>query len=171
VAQNCRMAAVPPAQLEQLSPDQRTRGSNACIWWLAGGCALLVAVVIVGAVLAWSAFSYRLQHGGFNCLPSDFPTYPGSTFGGEQYNLNAPTPGNACNMVFESKDSVATVRDFYANRLNAGDWQVTSNSETTGQITFRNVKNVKTVSTNGSVNVAVRGNGAEITVQYYSRNL
>jgi hypothetical protein len=179
------MAAEPSAQSGQLSPDGKLRwngaqwvpvspaprGSNACIWWLAGGCALVVVLVIAGVALAGSALTYRFQHGGFSCLPSDFPTYPGSTLGGETYDLNAPTPGNSCHMVFESKDGVATVMDFYASRLDAGDWHVTSSSQTSGQIAFRKVKNVKKMSTNGTVDVAVRGSGTEITVQLYSRNL
>ena len=107
----------------------------------------------------------RLKNGGFSCVPSNFPSYPNTSIGGESYALNAPTPGNTCRMVYESNDGATAVLDFYENRLSTGDWQVTSSDPTNGDITFRNVKKAKT---KGSVHIAAQGNRTEITVQLYS---
>ncbi len=42
-------------------------------------------------------------------------------------------------MTLESDDDSATVADFLASRLNAGDWSVTSNDSATGEIKFHRV--------------------------------
>jgi len=44
------------------------------IWWVAGGCALLLILGVGGAVIGGVALVNRLQHGDFACLPSDFPS-------------------------------------------------------------------------------------------------
>lgn len=165
----------------QLSPDGRWRWdgtqwvpvapaapqrSRAWIWWLTGGCALILLVVLGGGAFAAYSIYNRVQHGGFSCLPSDFPKYPGETFGGENYSLNGATPGNACNMVFESNDSASSVYDFYSSNLDTGVWQVVSSDPGAGQIMFRNLKDPKT---SGYVDVAAKGNHTEITVQLNRR--
>jgi predicted RNA binding protein with dsRBD fold (UPF0201 family) len=68
-------------------------------------------------------------------------------------------------MVLASNDAVGTVLDFYASRLNTGDWKVVSSGGTTGQITFASSKKA---ATNGIVGVAARNGHSEITVQLYS---
>lgn len=120
---------------------------------------------MAGAAYGATSLFNRLKAGGFSCLPSDFPSYPHTTIGGESYSLNAPTPGSSCRLVLESNDSSAAVLGFYENRLAAGNWRVTSTDTTTGDITFRNVKKAKTT---GGVHIAAQGNHTEITVQLYS---
>lgn len=177
------MAVEPPVQPGQLSPDGKwqwdgtrwvpaapvtpavPRRSRSWIWWLAGGCAVVLLLVIAGAAFGSVALYSHLERGGFTCLPSTFPRYPGSTFGNINYELNGPTPGNSCNMVFESKDSVGAVLDYYQTRLNRGDWQVSSIDQETGQIEFRSVKRAKT---HGTLGIAAVGDHTQITVQLYS---
>ena len=146
------------------------RSSGRWVWWLAGGCTLIIAliVVVVIAGAGFGAFSlyHRFLGGGFSCLPSDFPAYPGATYAGETYDLNGPSPGNACKMVYASNDSVGTVFDFYASRLNKGDWRVVSSDGTAGQIAFASPKKA---ATNGTVSITTRGSQSVITVQLYSR--
>ncbi len=90
------------------------------------GCIVVIVLAIAGLSLGANSLISRLQHGGFSCLPSDFPVYPGATYAQENFNLNAgaptPTPGNTCQMVFESNDSAGTVLDFYQSRLDSGGW-------------------------------------------------
>ena len=105
------------------------------------------------------------KRGGFSCLPSDFPAYPGATYGGASYSLNAPTPGNYCRIVLESNDAVGPVDDFYASRLSTGDWKVVSSDAAAGQIAF---KNTKRAGTTGTVSVVPRNDHSEITVQLYT---
>lgn len=141
------------------------RQSNAWIWWLAGGCAVVVVLVIAGAALGAVGLKNRFVQGGFSCLPSSFPKYPGSSFAGENYTLNGATPGNACQVMFESNDSPTAVVDFYASRLDTGDWRVTTSDSTAGVVMFRSVKKARVT---GTVSVAVHGSRTEVTVQLYS---
>jgi hypothetical protein len=144
------------------------RRSNAWTWWLACCSTLFVVVVILviaGAVYGGTSLYNHFRQGGFSCLPPEFPSYPGSTFGGETYNLNNPTPGTVCGMVFESKDSRGAVLDFYQTKLNSGDWRVVSTNSDTGDIAFISVKSEKS---NGTVHVAAPGDHTEISVQLYS---
>jgi hypothetical protein len=130
-----------------------------------GGCALIVVVVIAGAFIGGAALFHYYQQGGLNCLPSDFPAYPGTGPGAYNYELNGATPGSSCNMVFHSQDSTSTVLDFYESRLGAGVWQISSSNRDTGQIDFRKVNSAKT---NGSVQVLAKDGYTEITIQLYS---
>jgi len=130
---------------------------------VAGGCLFSLVLVVAGAAFAGVTFYHRLQN--LSCLPSDFPTYPGSTVGSYSYELNGPTPGNSCQMVFESHDGVGAVLDYYQTRLNRGDWQISSINQDGGQIAFRSVKRARTT---GTLGVATRADRTEITVQLYS---
>lgn len=89
----------------------------------------LEASVIVGAYLAVR------QIGRGSCLPSDFPTYQGATTTG--LNVYNGTGGARCDMVFDSSDSAGQVTDFYANRLDQGNWRILSISDANGTITFQ----------------------------------
>jgi len=133
---------------------------------VAGGCGLVAVVVIAGGVFGAITLVSRLQHGGFNCLPSDFPRYPGATYSTYSFELNGPTPGNSCHMVFKSNSSTSAVLDFYQSKLDTGGWQVTSSNRDIGLIAFRKVN---TTSTKGTVQVSARDGYAEIDLQLYSR--
>jgi hypothetical protein len=126
---------------------------------------LIVVVVVAGAFIGGAALFHYYQHGGLNCLPSDFPAYPGTGPGAYSYELNGATPGSSCDMVFHSNDSTSTVLDFYESRLGAGGWQVTSSNRDTGQIDFRKVNSARTT---GSVEVLAKDGYTEITIQLHS---
>jgi hypothetical protein len=142
-------------------------------WMVGGGCVLgcvvigvLIVVLAIGGLnLGAQSLKNRLQHGGFSCLQSDFPLYPGSTFGGENFDLNESTPGNACQMVYQTNDSAASVIDFYTARLDSGDWQVTSSDSVNGQLAFSS-KRLST--THGTLTVAQKNDHAIITIVLYS---
>ena len=130
-----------------------------------GGCALIVVVVIAGAFIGGAALYHYYQQTGPNCLPSDFPAYPGTGPGAYNYQLNGSVPGNSCNMVFHSNNSTSAVLDFYESRLGSGGWHVTSSNRDVGQIAFSNVERAKT---RGTVQVVAMDGYTEITIQLYS---
>jgi hypothetical protein len=138
-------------------------------WILGGGCALgcvlLIVLVIAGIGLGAHSLFDRLQRGDLSCLPKSFPVYPGSTFGGENFNMNAPTPGNVCEMVYETSDSAATVVHFYRSRLSTGAWDVTATDAPPGEVDFRSSTSART---HGSVTAVLRGDHVEITIRLYS---
>ena len=146
-------------------PTTPARRSLSCLWWGLGGCALIVVVVIAGAFIGGAALYHYYQQTGFNCLPSDFPAYPGTGPGAYNYELNGTAPGTSCNMVFHSNDSTSTVLDFYESRLGTGDWQITSSNRDGGQIIFSKVNRT---NTKGTVQVLAKDGYTEITIQLYS---
>lgn len=48
----------------------------------------------------------------------------------------APGDTQECQETLSSEDDVATVTDFYVSRLDSGDWHVTANDRTSGQLRF-----------------------------------
>src|SRR5260370_40138970 len=121
------MAAQPPVQPGQVSPDGMWRWDGArwvpttapgaprrsreWIWCLAGGGAVLLVLGLVGAgVGAYNLFS-SFQHGGFTCLPSDLPGYPGATVASEQTYVGTnvqPCDSKACRVILDSNDDSGT---------------------------------------------------------------
>ncbi|HXN89941.1 MAG TPA: hypothetical protein VN906_00485 [Candidatus Sulfotelmatobacter sp.] len=141
----------------------RPRGSRSWIWWVAGGCAVLLVIGVAGAIWATVALVNNVQqHGGFACLPSDFPSYPGATITSEnvRYTTGLP-PGDSkeCTMTLESSNDATTVSDFYASRLSTGDWAITSNDTATGEIRFHRVSRPQTV---GVLDILGRGQQTEV---------
>src|SRR4029077_2454348 len=143
------MAAQPPVQPGQLSPDGMwrwdgtrwvpatagpyaptgQRRSYRWIWWVAGGCAVLLVLGLVGAGVGVYNLVNSFQHGGFSCLPSDFPSYPGATVTTENTYVGTGVPAGdskRCTMVLQSNDDVSTVTAFYNEKLGSGDWKVTT---------------------------------------------
>ncbi len=136
------MSSQTPGQGGQLSPDglwrwdgqrwvpvaqpamQRPRpGSRSWIAWLAGGCALLLLVGVAAGIWGATALVRSVQSGGFSCLPSDFPKYPGATVArGYTYYGTGVAPGDTreCQANEDSTDDVATVTRFFAGRLGRG---------------------------------------------------
>jgi hypothetical protein len=157
------------------NPPVAARLPRGCIWWVLGGCALIVVVVIAGAFIGGAALFHYYQQGGLNCLPSDFPAYPGLGPGSYDYQLNGATPGSSCHMVFHLKDSDrrfvegeapgAAVYDFYQIRLSRDGWQTTTGDLASGHIGFRNTNRVRT---SGTVDFVQKDGYTEITVQLYS---
>jgi len=175
----------PPPDAGQLSPDgmwrwdgrqwvpatpqpavqARPRGSRTWIWLVAGGCAVLLVLGAVGAVVGGMALVSRVQHGDFACLPSDFPSYPSATVTGEKTYVGtglAPGDTHECTETLASDDSVATVSDFYTSRLSSGDWKITSNDQAFGTIRFARVSRAQTV---GVVALVGRGSHTEIDIK------
>ena len=176
------MAVQPPVAPGQISPDGMWRWdgvrwvplmgqpiapprSRPWIWWVAGGCALLLVIGLVGAGFGIYSFVNSFSHGGFACLPSDFPRYPGGRVIGETtYVGTAVAPGDSksCRMVLQSGDDVATVTAFYNDNLNTGDWHVTAFITSAGQIQFHRVSRPATF---GVVQLFGRGTQTEVRIQ------
>jgi hypothetical protein len=141
-----------------------TRRSRAWIWWVAGGCALVLVLAIVGGAVGIASLVNSFQHGGFTCLPSDFPKYPGATLASERTFVGtgvAPGDSKSCRMTLDSNDNVATVTAFYRDKLDSGDWKVVAYNDSTGQIQFHRVSRPLTV---GTVELLGRGSSSEINI-------
>jgi hypothetical protein len=141
-----------------------TRRSRSWIWWVAGGCALLLVLAIVGGAIGIASLVNSFQHGGLTCLPSDFPQYSGATVVNEQtfYGTGvAPGDSKSCRMTVDSNDNVATVTAFYRDKLSGGDWKVVSYNDASGQIQFQRVSRPLTV---GTVELLGRGSSSEIKI-------
>jgi hypothetical protein len=137
-------------------------------WWVAGGCAavlvLTIAAGVVVAILGSHALLARFEAGGFSCLPSDFPNYPGAKLADQQYDLNAnTTPVSFCQMTYRTGDSTDSAQTFYLDRLNTGPWDVTSGTGT--QIVFEATRNHRR---HGTVDVTAKDGYTQITIDYYS---
>jgi hypothetical protein len=169
----------PGAQVGQLSPDGLWRWdgsqwvatapgfaptpgpqrSRSWIWWLVGGCAVLLVIGLVGGGFGLYSLVQRFQHGGFSCLPSDFPSYPGASVVSENTKVGT---GAQCNMVYDSNDDVATVTTYYQAHLNSGDWTIVSSDSTNGAISFQRKSSSQTT---GTVTLVGRGQHSEIDIQ------
>jgi hypothetical protein len=139
-------------------------------WWVAGGCAALLVLTIVAGVLvfslSWNAIQQRAKNGGFSCLPSDLPGYPGARFDGESFGLNEnATPGNFCEMKYRTSDSADTVLSTYPTRLNGAHWYASVSSTSTDEIDFFSTSNARH---HGVVKVTAGDGYTEITIDYYS---
>lgn len=137
------------------------------VWWLAGGCAVLVVIVVIAGVLGLSSLVNSFQHGGFSCLPSDFPSYPGATVANENTYVGTGVPAGdtkRCTMILESNDDVNTVTSWYSSNLNSGDWTASTDTAA-GTIQFENRSRT---STTGTVELLGRGQHTEIQITLYS---
>ena len=140
------------------------RRSKVWIWWVAGGCALVLVLAVVGGAIGITSLVNSFQHGGLTCLPSDFPKYPGTTVVNEQTFYGggvAPGDSKSCRMTLDSSDNVATVTAYFRDNLNGGDWKVVSYSGSSGQIQFLRVSRPLTV---GTVELLGRGSSSEINI-------
>jgi hypothetical protein len=144
------------------------RRSRVWIWWVAGGCALVLVLAVVGGAIGIASLVNTFQHGGLTCLPSDFPKYPGATVINENTYVGtgvAPGDSKSCRMTLDSNDDVATVTAFYNQKLNSGDWKVVSYSDASGRIQFQRASRPLTV---GTVDLLGRGTGTEIRIDLSS---
>ncbi|HXC76922.1 MAG TPA: hypothetical protein VNU19_07715 [Candidatus Acidoferrum sp.] len=178
------MAFGPSVQPRQLSPDRLwrwdgvtwvpvavqapmppPRSSRAWIWWLVGGCAVLLILGAVGAGFGIYSLVNRLHQGAFSCLPSDFPIYPGAGVIAENTQIgNEFSPGDStrCNMGFDSNDGAATVTAYYELQLTDGDWTIVSSDPANGFISFQRKSRPQTV---GTVTLLGLGQHSAIEVQ------
>jgi hypothetical protein len=144
---------------------QPPRRSRAWIWWLAGGCAVVLVLGAIGAGFGIYSLVNRFQQGGFSCLPSDFPSYPGASVVSENTTVGSfVSAGDStrCTMVIDSNDEVATVTTYYEEHLNSGDWTIGSSDAANGLIDFQRKSRPNTV---GRVTLLGRGQHSEIDIQ------
>jgi hypothetical protein len=131
---------------------------------LAGGCALLLVLAVVGGAVGITSLVNSFQHGGFSCLPSDFPSYPGATVTNVNSSFGtgvAPGDSKSCRVTLASNDDVAAVTAFYEQKLGSGDWKVTAFVSSTGEVRFQRVSRPATV---GIVDLLGRGQQTEIQI-------
>jgi hypothetical protein len=145
-----------------LPPARRSRG---WIWWLVGGCGVLLVLGVIGGGFGIYSLVNRFQSGGFSCLPSDFPSYPGASVVSENTKVGAgfSTGDNGrCTMVLNSNDSAATVTTYYEQQLGSGDWTIVSSDTASGVLSFQRKSRPQTV---GTVTLLGRGQHSEIDIQ------
>ena len=180
------MSAQPPPEVGQLSPDGMWRWdgrrwapsaqsplyrgpqrSRSWLWWLAGGCAVLLLLGIAGGVYGLVSLVHTFRSGGLACLPSDFPQYPGAHLSREYTYVGTTAhagDSHECDETFDSDDDVSAVTGFYTSHLNAGDWKVTSNDAANGTINFERVSRPQTV---GSLLLLGRGQHTTIAIKLF----
>lgn len=154
-----------PVQRPGQPPARRSR---AWIWWLGGGCAVLLVLVVGGGIWGLSSLVNAVQHGSFTCMPSDFPRYPGATVTRDyKYFGSGVAPGDSseCQESLTSSDDVATVTSYYTNQLASGDWQVTGSDTNTGQIRFARKSKSQQV---GIIQFLGRGQQTTIEIKFDS---
>jgi hypothetical protein len=139
-----------------MTPPRRSR---AWIGWLAGGCVVLIVLGVIGAGFGLFSLAKRFQNGDFNCLPNDFPSYPGVTVAGENTSFGAI---KHCSIMLESNDGVATVTNFYQQDLNTGDWTITSSDPANGEFQFQLRSRPQTA---GTISFLGKGQHTEIQIQ------
>jgi hypothetical protein len=148
------------------------------MWWVVGGCAVLVVLAIAGAMIGGVALLNSFMHGALTCMPSDFPAYPDATVAHEHTYSGTNVPPGAtreCQMTLESNDNASTVTDFYASRLSSGDWTIVSrggagcstcpNDKTTTEIKFQRKSKAASV---GVIDLVGSGQHTEIRIRFDS---
>jgi hypothetical protein len=123
---------------------------------------VLLVLGVIGAGFGLFSLVKQFQNGAFNCLPSDFPSYPGATVSSENTSFGTT---RRCAIVLESDDGVAAVTAFYQQELNTGDWTITSSDPTSGEFSFRLRSRAQTF---GTISLLGRGQHTEIEIQLYS---
>jgi len=182
------VAGETPYQVGQLSPDgawqwdgrqwvpvaapgvslQPSRRNRTWMWWVGGGCAILLVLSCGGAIWGMTSLVRSFQTGGLSCLPGDFPRYPGATVTRDYTFVGsgvAAGDSRECQETLDSSDDVPTVTNFYSKGLNSGDWRVTSNDKTTGQIKFSRASNPQNV---GVIQFLGRGERTQIEIKFDS---
>jgi hypothetical protein len=114
---------------------------------------------VLGAVAGGKVLMDRFQQGGFTCLPSDFPRYPGATVSSE--STYTGTSGSECRMTVDSNDPVTSVGPYFQSHLNSGDWSVNSVEFSSGTLTFQRRSRPQTT---GTLALTERGQGTRIRV-------
>jgi hypothetical protein len=133
--------------------------------WVLGGCLMTLILGLAGAGYGIHSFVQRVRSGSTTCLPSDFPSYPGSVYVDESFGLNDVYPGITCHLVLHSDDSMETVTAFYVTKLNTGPWQVGLSGNPPGSVIFQRVNNATPF---GTVQVAAGDPQTVITIDTYT---
>jgi hypothetical protein len=139
--------------------------SRSWIWWLVGGCAVLLVLAVIAIGFGIYSLVNGFQHGAFNCLPSDFPSYPGASVVSENTQLGtgmSPGDNKRCTIVLDSNDNVDTVTSFYQQNLATGDWTIPTAHPPQGEFSFTRISRPQT---RGTVIVVVHGQHTEIDIQ------
>jgi len=164
--------------IDQLSPDGRWRWDGVR-WqpvdtnppprrarkrWL---IPLVIGFAILGVLIAggaWGAATVvnKVSQPGFldslTPLPKDFPEYPGAHL--LSANTSYGSSGKQVRVVLETPAPDAEVTAFYQEKLNSGDWEVTSTDAATGVIYFRRVSHPASQG-----QVALFGHGEQTRVE------
>jgi hypothetical protein len=106
------------------------RPSMRGLLWLGGcfGCGCLTMVLVLVASLALGLAA--AVNTGINCVPSDFPEYPGAVWGG----WGASNVG--CVDTRLTFGSSSDVINFYSSKLSDGPWLITSFNRANAVIIF-----------------------------------
>ena len=141
------------------------RGPGRWIWWVAGGCSVLLVLGIGLGIFGAVQLAKRFQEGSLSCLPSDFPRYSGATITRDYTYVGtnvAPGDSHECQESVTSQDDAATVSAFYESHLSSGDWTITSNDTSNGAIHFVRRSQPRTV---GSAQLLGRGEHTDIEIR------
>lgn len=144
------------------------RRSRTWLWWVAGGCAVLLVLGVGAGIWGAVSLAHAVQQGSLSCMPSDFPRYPGATVTRDYTYFGtgvAPGDSRECQESLSSDDGVATVSAFYTSQLNSGDWQILANDRTNGQIRFTRRSRTQDV---GIIQMLGRGQHSDIAIKFDS---
>ena len=97
------------------------------VWWLTSAGILLVILVAFAGYYAVSTVA-SFVHGGYGCLPGDFPRYTNAVVVEVDFSLGNPVQGDTktCRMRLSSRDGYESVNTFFRKRLNSDDWSYRS---------------------------------------------
>jgi hypothetical protein len=146
-------------------PQPTARRRSSALVWVLAGCATTLVLAAIGVGYGVHSLVNGFLSGSRQCLPSDFPRYPGAVEGAWTFELNGTYPGNTCHTVFESNNDVEAVTAFYENKLNSGNSRVTTSGNPAGQINFQLASEAWPF---GTVNVAVGKTRTEITIDLFT---
>ena len=154
-----------PTGTQGYQPAPARRGPGRWIWWVAGGCIVLLVLGIGLGIFGAVQLAKRFQEGSLSCLPSDFPRYSGTTVTRDYtyFGTNvAPGDSQECQESLTSQDDTAAVTAFYESHLSSGDWTITSNDTSNGAIHFARRSRPQTV---GTVQLLGRGEHTDIVIR------
>jgi hypothetical protein len=112
----------------------------------------LIVVVALGAFGGWGPFKSLA-----NCVPSDFPHYSGSVWGGSAGD------GSDCRETRLALDGSSKIMDFYTSQLSEGSWTITAIDH---QFPVVDVKHADGASISGVVWLIDRGPFRVVCLQF-----
>jgi hypothetical protein len=126
----------------------------------------VASLLLAGTGLAFLSSAYsqlgnRLLTPGAssNCLPSDFPSYPGEA------RVTSLKAFNICTTVSTTGDTSIDVLTYFQTQLDKYPWRVTRGSAGQGTVDFARQDGVKG---SGEMSVSPSGNPTQIQVVYQS---
>jgi hypothetical protein len=103
--------------------DQRRR---LLVWWLTGAATLLVILSAFAGYFVISTVGSFVTAHPVGCLPSDFPTYPGSTVREIDQTFAVPGSIAQCRVRMTTPQVFQDVNSFYKAELVSGQWETTA---------------------------------------------